>query len=86
MLGRELNLFTEKKEVGKPGAFDHMADEELIEFIDAQGEIVRELELLPPPAPKRARVLSSIRNVPVRANAARSGTERQLEQETKQRA
>jgi hypothetical protein len=23
LLGRELNLFTEKKEVGKPGDFDH---------------------------------------------------------------
>jgi hypothetical protein len=55
LLGRELNLFTEKKEVGKPGDFDQMADEELIEFIKAQGEVVRELErqLLPPPAPKQ---------------------------------
>jgi hypothetical protein len=26
LLGRELNLFTEKKEVSKPGDFDHMAD------------------------------------------------------------
>ena len=54
LLGRELNLFTEKKEVGKPGDFDHMADEELIEFIETQGELVRELErqLLPPPVPK----------------------------------
>ena len=49
LLGRELNLFTEKKEVGKPGDFDHMADAELIEFIEVQGEVVRELErqLLP---------------------------------------
>jgi hypothetical protein len=39
-----LSLFTEKREVGKPGDFDHMADEELIEFILAQGEVVRELE------------------------------------------
>jgi hypothetical protein len=30
------------KEVGKPGGFDHMADEELIEFIEAQDELVRE--------------------------------------------
>ena len=39
----------------KPGDFDHMADEELIEFIEAQGEVVRELErqLLPPPVPKQ---------------------------------
>src|SRR5262249_49573986 len=44
LLGRELNLFTEKKEVGKPGDFDHMADAELVEFIEAQGEVVRELE------------------------------------------
>jgi hypothetical protein len=53
VLGRELNLFTMKKEVGKPG--DHMADEELTEFIETQGELVRELErqLLPPPAPKQ---------------------------------
>ena len=29
LLGREVNLFTEKKEVGKPGDFDHMGDEEL---------------------------------------------------------
>jgi hypothetical protein len=38
--------------VGKPGGFDHMADEELLEFIEAQGELVRELErkLLPAPA------------------------------------
>src|SRR5215467_5476466 len=56
LLGRELNLFTEKKEVGKPGDFDHMADEELTAFIEAQGEVVRELErqLLPPPAAKQA--------------------------------
>jgi hypothetical protein len=47
LLGRELNLFTEKKEVGKPGDFDHMA--ELIEFIQALGEVVLKLErqLLP---------------------------------------
>src|SRR5215813_10554222 len=57
LLGRELNLFTEKKEVGKPGDFDHMADEELTEFIEAQGELVRELErqlLPPPPSPEAA--------------------------------
>ena len=55
LLGRELNLFTEKKEVGNPGDFDHIADEDLIEFIEVQGELVRELErqLLPPPAPKQ---------------------------------
>ena len=55
LLGRELNLFTVKKEVGKSGDFDHMADEELTEFIEAQGELVRELERqpLPPPAPKQ---------------------------------
>ena len=55
LLDRELNLFTVKKDVGKPGDFDHMTDEELIEFIEAQGEVVRELErqLLPPPAPKQ---------------------------------
>src|SRR5690349_303015 len=49
LLGRELNLFTEKKELGKPGDFDHMTDQELIEFIEAQVEVVRELErqLLP---------------------------------------
>ena len=49
-----MNLFTEKKEVGKPGDFDRMADDELIAFIEAQGEVVRELErqLLRPPAPK----------------------------------
>ena len=54
LLGRQLNLFTEKKEVGKPGAFDHMTDEELIKLIEVQGEVVRDLErqLLPPPAPK----------------------------------
>jgi len=46
---------TEKKEVGKPGDFDHMTDEDLIEFIEAQGEVVRELErqLLTPPATKQ---------------------------------
>jgi hypothetical protein len=50
-----LNLFTEKREVGKPGDFDHMGDEELLKFIEAQGEVVRVLEhqLLPPPAPKQ---------------------------------
>jgi hypothetical protein len=54
LLGREVNLFIEKKEVGKPGDFDHMSDEELLQFIEAQGEVVRELERerLPPPAPK----------------------------------
>src|SRR5215471_4020290 len=41
LLGRELNLFTEKKEVGMPGDFDHMADEELTEFIEAQAEVER---------------------------------------------
>jgi hypothetical protein len=48
-------LFTEKNVVGKPGDFDQMSDEELIRFIEAQGETVRELEreLLPRPAPKR---------------------------------
>jgi hypothetical protein len=57
LLGREVNLFTEKREVGKPGDFDHMADEELTAFIEAQGEVVRELErqLLPPPAPKQGK-------------------------------
>jgi hypothetical protein len=52
-----LNLFTEKKEVGKPGDFDHMGDEELTEFIEAQGEVVRELErqLLPSPVPKQSK-------------------------------
>jgi hypothetical protein len=53
---RELNLFTEKKGVGKPDDFDHMADEELIQFIEAQGgEVVPELERqrLPTPAPKQ---------------------------------
>ena len=36
-------------EVSKPGDFDHMADEELTEFIKAQVKLVRELErqLLP---------------------------------------
>jgi phage terminase small subunit len=29
LLGREVNLFTEKREIGKPGDFDHMSDEEL---------------------------------------------------------
>jgi hypothetical protein len=55
LLGREMNLFTEKKEVGKPGDFDHMADEELTAFIEAQGEVVRELErqLLSSAAPKQ---------------------------------
>jgi hypothetical protein len=55
LLGRELNLFIVKKEVGKPGDFDHMADEELTEFIEAQAEVVRELErqLPPSPAPKQ---------------------------------
>ena len=48
-------MFTEKREVGKPGAFEQMADEELTAFVEAQGEVVRELErqLLPPPAPKQ---------------------------------
>jgi len=67
LLGRQLNLFTEKKEVGKPGDFDHMADEELMEFIEAQGEIVGELErqLLPHPRRSSARVLPSIRKMPL---------------------
>jgi hypothetical protein len=55
LLGREVNLFTEKKEVGKPGEFDHLSDEELMKLIESQSEVVRELErqLLPPPAPKQ---------------------------------
>src|SRR5262249_20013414 len=48
LLSRELNLFTEKRELGKPGDFDHMADEDLVEFIEAQGEVVRELERVRP--------------------------------------
>jgi hypothetical protein len=50
-----VNLFTEKKEVGKPGEFDHLSDEELMKLIESQSEVVRELErqLLPPPAPKQ---------------------------------
>ena len=38
LLGREVILFTEKREVGKPGDFDHMADEELTAFIEAQAK------------------------------------------------
>jgi hypothetical protein len=51
LLGRELNLFSEKKEVGKPGEFDHLSDDELMKWIESQSEAVRELErqLLPPP-------------------------------------
>lgn len=58
LLGRELNLFTVKQEVGKPGDFDHLSDEELKEFIEVQGEVARELErqLLPAPAPKKRKV------------------------------
>jgi hypothetical protein len=33
-----------QRELGKPGDFDHIADDEPIEFINAQGEIVRKLE------------------------------------------
>src|SRR5215471_2866064 len=68
LLGRELNLFAEKKEVGKPGDFDHMADEELMEFIEAQGEVVRELErqLLPRQYRSSARMLPSTRKMPLR--------------------
>jgi hypothetical protein len=55
LLGREVNLFTEKREVDKPGEFDHLSDEELMKLIESQSEVVRELErqLLPPPAPKQ---------------------------------
>jgi hypothetical protein len=37
-----------------PREFDHISDEELMKFIEAQDEVVRELErqLIPPPAPK----------------------------------
>jgi hypothetical protein len=47
--GHELNLD------GRPDDFDRMAEQELMEFIEAQGEIVRELErrLLSPLAPKQ---------------------------------
>ena len=50
-----MNLFTEKREVGKPGEFDHLSDEELMKLIESQSEVVRELErqLLPPHAPKQ---------------------------------
>jgi hypothetical protein len=48
LLGRELNLFSEKKEVGKPGEFDHLSDEELMKWIESQSEAVRELERQPP--------------------------------------
>src|SRR5262249_54782983 len=42
LLGREVSLFTEKKEVGKPGDFDQMTDEDLTElwhgvFLKRQG-------------------------------------------------
>jgi len=30
VLGRELNLFAEKKEVSKHGEFDHISDDELM--------------------------------------------------------
>jgi hypothetical protein len=55
LLGRELNLFTVKKEVAKPGDFDHLSDEKLMKLIESQSEVVRELErqLLIPPAPKQ---------------------------------
>src|SRR5215470_9515353 len=67
LLGREVNLFTAKKEVGKPGDFDHMADEELTEFIEAQGELVRELErrLLPHQPRSSARVPPSTSKLPL---------------------
>jgi hypothetical protein len=68
-----LNLFTEKKEVGKPGDFDHMADEELMEFSEAQREVVREFgrQLLPPPAQKQRK--GAIKHQPeVRPGSRRS--------------
>ena len=70
LLGREVNLFTEKREVGKPGDFDHMADEELTQFIEAQGEVVRELErqLLHPPIPKRRKGATKHSDVPSQAH------------------
>jgi hypothetical protein len=54
MLGSKKTCSPRRKKVGKPGGFGCMADEELSAFIEAQGELVRELErqLLPPPAPK----------------------------------
>jgi len=33
LLGREVNAFIEKKEIGQPGEFDHMSDDELAEFV-----------------------------------------------------
>jgi len=44
---------TEEQEIDR--FLQHMADEELTAFIEAQGELVRELErrLLPPPTPKQ---------------------------------
>ena len=53
LLGRELNLFTEKKVLGQPGGFDQMAEKELIEFIEAQDEVMREHgHHATPPVPK----------------------------------
>ena len=54
MVADELRRQADQFIDGKPGDFDHMTDEDLTEFIEAQGEVVRELErqLLRPPAPK----------------------------------
>ena len=66
LLGRELNLFTEKKVLGQPGGFDQMAEKELIEFIEAQDEVCASMGTMQPRQSRsRARVLPSAGKMPL---------------------
>jgi len=54
LLGKEMNMFIERKEIGRPGSFDMLDDEELDSMIEALAAEVIELEQqLPLPPPKK---------------------------------
>jgi hypothetical protein len=56
LLGKELSMFVDRKEIGKPGAFDQLDDDELERTIEALRVEVIEYEqaLSPPKEAKRA--------------------------------
>ena len=54
LLGKEQGMFIERKEIGRPGSFDMLDDEELDSMIEALAAEVIELEQqLPLPPPKK---------------------------------
>ena len=53
LLGKEQGMFIERKEIGMPGSFDMLDDEELDNRIEALAAEVIELEQQQLPPPKR---------------------------------